>query len=81
MAFSVPIKNDKKISYKIKFIGSFRPMSTSLSSHVDNLSEGLHNDKCKDCESYLGYMLIKDDQLTFRCFECKKIIINNLIEK
>ena len=24
-----------------------------LSSLVDNLSEGLHNNKCEDCKSYL----------------------------
>ena len=56
ITFSVPIKkenkidkdgNDKfmKISYKIKFIDSFRFMSSSLSSLFDNLSEGLHSDK------------------------------------
>ena len=47
-------------------------MSITLSSLVDNLSEGLHNSKCTDCKSYLGYMLVKDDQLIFRCFECKE---------
>ena len=46
-------------------------MSTSLSSLVDNLSEGLHSNKCIDCESYLEYMPIKDDQLICRCFKCK----------
>ena len=42
--------NDKatKISYKIKFIGSCRFMSTSLSNLVSDLSEGVHNDKCTD---------------------------------
>ena len=25
-----------------------------------------------DCKSYLDYMAIKDDRLTFRCFACKK---------
>ena len=56
ITFSITIKkeitkkgkngNDKitKISYKIKFIDSYRCMSTSLSSRVSNLSEGLHND-------------------------------------
>ena len=47
-------------------------MSTSLSKLVDNLSEGLHNDKCKNCKSYLGYVTIKDNQLIFRRSSCKK---------
>ena len=46
-------------------------MSTSLSKLVKYLSERLHSDKCIDCESHLDYMLIKDDQLIFRCFDCK----------
>ena len=84
ITFSVPIKkeikkkdkngNDKitKISYKIKFIDSYRFMSTSLSSLVSNLSEGLHNYRCIDCKSCLDYMTTKDEQLIFRCFRCKK---------
>ena len=51
---------------------SLRFMSSTLSSLVDNLSEGLHSDKCTDCKSCLDYMVFKDDQLIFRCFECKK---------
>ena len=51
---------------------SFTFMSSSLSDLLDNLSEGLHCDKCIDCKSYLDYMITKDDQLIFRCFECKK---------
>ena len=47
-------------------------MSSSLSNLVDNLSEGLHNDRCIDCKSCLDYMTTKDEQLIFRCFECKK---------
>ena len=84
ITFSVPIKkettkkdkngNDKiiKISYKIKFIDSCRFMSTSLSNLVSNLSEGLHNDRCIDCKSCFDYITIKDEQLSFRCFRCKK---------
>ena len=62
----------KKISYKIKFKDSYRFMSSSLSNLIDNLSEGLHNDRCMDCKSCLHYMTTKDKQLIFRCFECKK---------
>ena len=84
ITFSVQIKkeiakkdndgNDKitKISYKIKFIDSFRFMSSSLSNLADNLSGGLHSDKCTDCKSYLDYMTTNDEQLIFRCFGCKK---------
>ena len=36
-------------------------MSTSLSSLVSNLSEGLHNDMCIDCKSCLVYMTTKDE--------------------
>ena len=65
ITFSVPISkeldNGKTITYKLKFIDSFRFMSTSLSSLVDNLSEKLHSDKCKDCKSELDYMSVKDN--------------------
>ena len=47
-------------------------MSTSLSNLVNNLSEGVHNDKCTDCKSYLDYLATKGEKLFFRCFECKK---------
>ena len=66
ITFSVPIKkeldNSKLVTYKIKFIDSFRFMSSSLSNLVDNLSEGLHSDKCTDCKSCLDYMTAKDNQ-------------------
>ena len=47
-------------------------MSTSLSNHVSNLSEGFHNDSCIDCKSCLDYMETKDEQLIFRYFSCKR---------
>ena len=47
-------------------------MSSSLSNLADNLSDRRHNDTCTDCKSYLGYMSIKNNQLIFRCFNCKK---------
>ena len=79
ITFSAPMKKEIRnknkiieITYKIKFIDSFRFMSTSLSKLVDNLSEGIHNNTCVDCKSCLDYMKTKDKKLVFRCFSCKK---------
>ena len=47
-------------------------ISTSLSKLVDNLSEGLYNNRYVDCKSCLDYMKTKDEELIFRCFSCKK---------
>ena len=63
---------DMEITYKIKFIDSFRFMATSLSKLVDNLTEGVHSDKCIKCKSNLCYMKVMDETLIFRCFNCKK---------
>ena len=93
ITFSVPIQkeiikkdkngNDKitKISYKIKFIDSYKFMSTSLSNLVSNLSEGLHNDRCIDCKSCLDYITTKDEQLFFRCFRFKNNYEKNFNEE
>ena len=75
--FSVPVKNElhngKTITYIIKFIGSFRFILSSSSSHVDNLSEGLiYNYKCTSCKSCLDCISTKDNQLIFKCTECSK---------
>ena len=77
ITFSVPIKKrienkDIEIYYKTKFVESYRFMATSLSKLVDNLTEGIHNDKCIKCKSNLCYMKVLDKKLIFRSFDCKK---------
>ena len=77
ITFSVPIKKmienkNIEITYKIKFIDSYRFMSMSLSKLIDNLSEGLHNNKCLDCKSCLDYIKTKNEKLIFKCFNCKQ---------
>ena len=89
ITFSVPIKKEgddgKPIVYKLKFTDSFRFISTSLSSHVDSLPDGVHNIKCKDCNSFLDYINFYNDKLVYRCFECKTNYIidfnNKLIDR
>ena len=77
ITFSVPIKKkienkDIEITYKIKFIDSYRFMSMPLSKLIDNLSEGIHNNKCDDCESCLDYVKTKNKKLILKCFNCKQ---------
>ena len=77
ITFSVPIKKkienkDIEITYKIKFIDSFRFKATSLSKLVDNLTKDIHGGECVDCKSDLSYMKVIDEALIFRCFNCKR---------
>ena len=60
-------------------------MSSSLSKLVDNLSEGLHNNNCVECESCHDYIKTKNEKLILKCFNCKqyyeKIFNKELIKK
>ena len=56
-------------------------MSSFLSKLVDNLSEGIHNNKCADCKSSLDYIKItakpsslerKNEKLIVECYNCKQ---------
>ena len=91
ITFSVPIEKkienkDLEITYKIKFIDSYRFISSSLSKLVDNLSEGIHNNKCLDCNYCLDYVRItKNEKVLLKCFNCdsyyKKKFNKGLIKK
>ena len=60
------------ISYKIKIIDSARFMATSLANFVDNLAEGIHKIKCKDCTCFLEYESAKDNLIKYKCLSCNK---------
>ena len=95
ISFSVPIKketiNDNKepITYKIKFIDTYRFMRGSLAAHVDNLSE-VNNKYCRSCEkrknikSECKFIGFRNNRLNYRCKECNRTSakpINDLNKK
>ena len=51
-------------------------MALSLSKLIDNLSEGIHNNKCSDCGSNLNYIKTtaecKNEKLILECYNCKR---------
>ena len=82
ITFSVPlekeIKNNKLVTYKLRFIDSSRFMSTSLASLVDNLSK-VGNTNCKKCMerhkiiSQYQYIKHKNNKLIYKCKQCDKL--------
>ena len=69
------------VSYKIKFIESARFMAISLSNFVDNLSQGIHKIKCKDCDTFLEYESVKNNLIKYKCLSCNKDYSNKLDKK
>ena len=70
--FSVPTKKTLKTA-------------SSPSSLADNLSEGLHKDKCKNCKSDLEYVtasaVAKDTILIFKCVDCNESYEKNVLSQ
>ena len=91
ITLSVPISKELdngKIN-KLKFIDSFRFMSTTLSKLVDNVSE-IYKIECRGCDerrkikSLCNFIGLKNNKLSCQCKECKKRwlkLINGLIKK
>ena len=51
----------------LKFIDSARFMATSLSNIVDNLTDGIHKIKCKDCNIFLQFESAEDNSIKYKC--------------
>ena len=69
------------ISYKIKFIDSARFVANSLSSLVDNLAEGIHRIKFKNCDCFLEYESVKENLIKYKWLSCNKEYSNKFDEK
>ena len=47
-------------------------MTTLSSNLVDNLTEGVHIIKCKDCDCLLEYESVKDNLMEYICLSCNE---------
>ena len=82
ITFSVPIKKEcddgKTITRKLRFIDSFRFISTSLSELVDNMSGIFNSIERKSCieniniNSECCFVGLKNNRLIYKCKECKE---------
>ena len=56
-------------------------MVGSLSNPLDNLAEGVHKIKCRDCDFLLEYKSVKDNLIKRKCLSCYKDYSNKIDEK
>ena len=56
-------------------------MVTSLSNLVDNLTEGIHKIKCKDCDCFLEYESVKENSIKYKCRSYNKNYSNKTTEE
>ena len=47
-------------------------MASSLSNFVDNLAEGIHKIKCKDCDCFLEYESVQNSLIKYNYLLCNK---------
>ena len=48
-------------------------MASSLSNLVDNLTEGIHKTKYKDCYCFFKYEITNSNLIGYKCLSCYKI--------
>ena len=71
------LDSGKTITYKLKFINSFRFISSKLSDLTDNLSE-IYDEECRGCKerkkikSVCNFTGLKNNKLRCKCNECEK---------
>ena len=77
------LDNGKTITYKLKFNGSLRFLSISLSKLVDKLFE-IYSKVCKEYKLVCNFIEFENNKLNYKCKECNKRsskLINGLIKK
>ena len=55
-------------------------MVRALSNHVDNLTGGIHQTKCKDCGCFLEYRRVRGNLIKYECLSCNNLNLKKLNE-
>ena len=69
------------VSYKIKLTNSAKFMTSSWWNLVDNLAEGIHKIKCKDCNCFLEYKSVNENLIKYKCLSFNENYSNKIDEK
>ena len=56
-------------------------MACSLTDFIDNLAEGIHKIKYKDCDCFLDYESVKNNFIKYNCLSCNKDYSNKIDEE
>ena len=48
---------------------------------MDDLTEGIQEIKCKDCDCFLEYESVKDNLIKYKCLSCNKSYSNKIDEE
>ena len=56
-------------------------MATSLPNLVDNLTEGIHKIKCKDCDCFLKYESVTGNLIKYKYLSCNTDYSNKIDEE
>ena len=57
------------MSWKTKFIDSTGFMASTVSNHVDNLTEEIHIIKCRDCGCFIQYENVKGNLIIINVYQ------------
>ena len=55
--------------------------ASSSSNLVDNLTEGIHKIKCKNCDCFIEYESVKGNLIKYKCLSCNKNYSNKIDEE
>ena len=55
-------------------------MTISLSNLVDNLTEGIHKIKCKNCDCFVEYESVQDNLIPYTFLSCNQDYSNKIDE-